>query len=92
MPMDTARVLYKEKPGHGTRMLSPGLQRTLIARSMAWLQPLVKITSWRGGRVQFTQEHRHQNHQSMQTLQFLLADLTDLKKIEIQDDVTLCGY
>ncbi|TNN42475.1 hypothetical protein EYF80_047371 [Liparis tanakae] len=40
MPMDTARVLYKEKPGQGTRMLSPGLHSTLIARSMAWLQPL----------------------------------------------------
>lgn len=51
MPMETARVLYKEKPGHGTRMLSPGLHRTLIARSMAWLQPLVKITSCKRGWV-----------------------------------------
>lgn len=45
MPMETASVLYKGKPGRGTRMLSPGLQRTPMESSMAWLQPLVRMTS-----------------------------------------------
>ena len=45
MLSDSARVLYKENPGLGTKIFCPGLASTVMARSKAPEHPLANITS-----------------------------------------------
>ena len=45
MPLQSARVRYREKPGLGTRMLWPSSSRAVMAMSMAPDPPLHRRTS-----------------------------------------------
>jgi len=45
MLSESARVLYKENPGRGTKMFWPGLASAMMERSRAPEHPLAKITS-----------------------------------------------